>query len=77
MCAEVLVGLQEHFLGNVLGLPIVPNEAGGSRKNHILVGTHEACKGVEADGIRRLPGHLNVVFKPRTPSGAESYTLRP
>ena len=74
---EVLVRLQEHFLGDVLGLPVVADEPGRGGENHILIGTHEACKGVEADWDPEVAWPLELSsFKPRTPSGAESYTLR-
>jgi len=39
--AEMLIRSQEHLLRNVLGLPVIACQAGRSRKNHILIRTHE------------------------------------
>jgi hypothetical protein len=38
---EMFIGSQENLLCNVLGLPVIACQAGGGRKDHILIRTHE------------------------------------
>src|SRR5882757_11164163 len=60
---EMFVGADEHLLGNVLRLRVVARQAGGSRKNHVLIGTHE-CRKLS----RSLRLHWNVCsFRNKTP----------
>ena len=41
---EVLVGLEEHGLGNVLRVGLITQNPAGSRKHHVLVLRHEQRK---------------------------------
>lgn len=38
---EALPCLDEHLLGDVLGLRGIARKAGGRRENHVLIGSHE------------------------------------
>ena len=50
---EVLVGLDEDLLGDILRLGVIARQTGSGRKNHVLIGTHERR---ELDRTARLRG---------------------
>ena len=39
---EVLIGFDEHVLGDVLSLDVVAGEADRGREDHVLIGTHKS-----------------------------------
>src|ERR1700729_4168880 len=64
----MLIGPDEHFLGYVLRLAVVAGQPGGSRKNHVLIGTHK-CRELG----RKLRLHWNVCsFRNKTPPADKS-----
>jgi hypothetical protein len=67
----MFISSQENLLRNVLGLPVIACQAGGGRKNHILISTHEGRELDFAAGLRGSRLHCSVVFYAHNTAGGK------